>query len=41
MGVDIAMENRIDLFMVNGRDLSELRNAILGREIKGTFVNSH
>ncbi|MBQ3737200.1 MAG: UMP kinase [Candidatus Methanomethylophilaceae archaeon] len=41
MGVDIAMENRIDLFMVNGRDLSELRNAILGKEIKGTFVDSH
>ena len=41
MGVDIAMENRIDLFMVNGRDLGELRNAILGKDIKGTFVDSH
>ena len=41
MGVDIAMENHIDLFMVNGRDLGELRNAILGKEIKGTFVDSH
>ena len=41
LGVRIAMENRIDLFMVNGRDLEELRNAILGKDIKGTFVNSH
>ncbi|MFA6710702.1 MAG: UMP kinase [Candidatus Methanomethylophilaceae archaeon] len=41
LGVKIAMENRIDLIMVNGRDLDELENAILGRKIKGTFVNSH
>ena len=41
MGVRIAKESKIDLLMVNGRDLSELRNAILGKEIKGTFVDSH
>lgn len=41
LGVRIALKNRIDLFMVNGRDIPELRNAILGKEIKGTFVNSH
>ena len=41
LGVKIAKENRIDILMVNGRDLSELRNAILGKEIKGTFVDSH
>lgn len=41
MGVRIAKENRIDILMVNGRDFSELRNAILGKEIKGTFVDSH
>ena len=41
LGVKIAMENRIDILMVNGRDLDELRNAILGKEIKGTFVDSH
>lgn len=41
LGVTIAMREGIDLFMVNGRDVEELRNAILGRRIKGTFVNSH
>lgn len=41
LGVRIALKNRIDLFMVNGRDIPELRNAIQGKEIKGTFVNSH
>ena len=41
LGVNIAMEEKIDLYMVNGRDIDELRNAILGNEIKGTFVNSH
>jgi len=41
LGVKIAMENKIDLFMVNGRDFDELKNAILGKKIKGTFVNSH
>lgn len=41
LGVQIAKENRIDLLIVEGRNLEELRNAILGNEIKGTFVNSH
>ena len=41
LGVRIALEEKIDLFMVNGRDIAELRNAILGKEIKGTFVDSH
>ena len=41
MGVRIAKENRIDILMVNGRDFSELKNAILGKDIKGTFVDSH
>ena len=41
LGVKIAKESRIDILMVNGRDFSELRNAILGKEIKGTFVDSH
>lgn len=41
LGVSIAMRERIDILMVNGRDLEELRNAILGRPIKGTFVDSH
>lgn len=41
LGVTIAKESKIDLLMVNGRDLPELRNAILGKDIKGTFVDSH
>jgi uridylate kinase len=41
LGVTIAMREKIDLYMVNGRDIDELRNAILGKEIKGTFVDSH
>ena len=41
LGVKIAMENKIDILMVNGRDLNELRNAVLGKDIKGTFVDSH
>lgn len=41
LGVQIAKENKIDLLIVEGRNLEELRNAILGNGIKGTFVNSH
>ncbi|HKM09801.1 MAG TPA: UMP kinase [Candidatus Methanomethylophilaceae archaeon] len=41
LGVKIAKENSIDILMVHGRDLEDLRSAILGNKIKGTFVNSH
>jgi uridylate kinase len=41
MGVKIAKECQIDLLMVDGRDLPELRSAILGKSIRGTFVDSH
>lgn len=41
LGVRIAKENSIDILMVDGRNLVELENAILGKEIMGTFVNSH
>ena len=41
LGVRIAEENRIDIMMVDGRDLVELRKAILGQEFNGTFVDSH
>ncbi|MBP5203898.1 MAG: UMP kinase [Candidatus Methanomethylophilaceae archaeon] len=41
LGVKIAKENAIDILIIDGRDLGELRNAILGKEIKGTFVDSH
>ena len=40
LGVKIAKESRIDILMVNGRDFTELKNAILGKEIKGTYVDS-
>lgn len=41
LGVQIAKENKIDILIVDGRDLNEVRNAILGKEINGTFVDSH
>jgi uridylate kinase len=40
LGVKLAMRDRIDILVVDGRDIDELRNAVLGREIKGTVVNS-
>lgn len=40
LGVKLAMRDRIDLFIVDGRDLEEMRNAMLGKEIKGTTVSS-
>lgn len=41
LGVEIARESRIDISMVDGRNLEELRKAILGQEFSGTFVDSH
>jgi uridylate kinase len=41
LGVEIAKNHKIDIFMVHGRDLKDLRSAILGRGIKGTVVRSH
>lgn len=41
LGVKLAKENNIDILIIDGRNLDELKNAILGRPIKGTFVNSH
>lgn len=40
LGVRIAKENKIDILTVHGRDLEDLRSAILGENIKGTFVDS-
>jgi len=40
LGVRIASEDKIDITIVDGRDLSDLRNAILGNQIKGTFIDS-
>lgn len=41
LGVKLAKENNIDILIIDGRNLDELKNAILGKPIKGTFVNSH
>lgn len=41
LGVEIARECRIDISMVDGRNLAELRKAILGQPFSGTFVDSH
>ena len=41
LGVKLAKENRMDILIIDGRNLNELKNAILGKEINGTFVNSH
>ncbi|MDR1404336.1 MAG: UMP kinase [Candidatus Methanoplasma sp.] len=40
LGIKIAKEEKIDILIVDGRDISELRNAILGKEIRGTYVSS-
>ena len=41
LGVRIAAEKHIDIMIVDGRNLEELRKAILGQRFDGTFVNSH
>jgi len=41
LGVKLAKETKMDILIVDGRNLDELRNAILGKEISGTFVDSH
>jgi len=40
LGIKLAMRDRIDISMVDGRDLNEVRNAILGKKINGTVVSS-
>ncbi len=41
LGVKIAEESRIDISMVDGRNIDELEKAILGKPFDGTFVDSH
>lgn len=41
LGVKIAAERNIDIMIVDGRNLEELRKAILGERFEGTFVDSH
>lgn len=40
LGVQIAKERKIDIMMVNGRNLAELEKAIAGDPFDGTFVDS-
>jgi len=40
LGVKIAAEEKIDIAMVAGRDLADLKKAILGEPFKGTYVSS-
>ncbi len=37
-GARIAMESRIPIFVVNGRNLREIKNAVRGDEIEGTVI---
>jgi uridylate kinase len=39
LGIKIAKEECIDIVIVDGRNFDELRNAILGKNIFGTYVN--
>lgn len=41
LGVKLAKENKMDILIVDGRNIDELRNAILGKPINGTTVDSH
>ena len=41
MPAEMKYPRKFDILIVDGRDLDELRNAILGKPIKGTFVDSH
>ncbi|MGD0056987.1 MAG: UMP kinase [Methanomassiliicoccales archaeon] len=38
LGAEIAMRARMPIYIVDGRDLRELENAINGKDIKGTIV---
>jgi uridylate kinase len=38
LGIKILMKERIRLSIVDGRDLKELENAILGKKIRGTVI---
>jgi len=40
LGIKLAMRDRIDIYVVDGRNLNEVKNAILGNKINGTVVNS-
>ncbi len=39
LGAQIARDSHIDICIVDGRDLDEMRSAIEGKAIKGTVVS--
>jgi uridylate kinase len=39
LGAEIVKRCRIPILVVDGRDLEEMRNAILGRKIRGTVID--
>ena len=41
LGIKIAKQEKIDILIVDGRNLGELKNAILGKKINGTYISSH
>jgi len=40
LGVEIAMRAGIPIYIIDGRDLDEMENAIRGKDIKGTTVTA-
>ena len=40
LGVQIAKKEKIDIQMVDGRNLAELEKAILGQPFSGTYISS-
>ena len=40
LGVEIAMRAGIPIYIIDGRDLDEMENAIRGKDIKGTTVTT-
>ena len=40
LGIQIAKEQQIDIMIVDGRNLSDLKNAICGKKFQGTTVHS-
>jgi len=38
LGAEIALRAGIPIYIINGRDLDEMENAIIGKDIKGTIV---
>jgi uridylate kinase len=39
LGAEIVKRCRIPILVVDGRDIDDMRNAILGQRIKGTVID--